>query len=283
MRVSSDIPLPMLFEGMNWDQVKIHVAQFNGNAHPLDVFARSFDEWRDKWNGSYQRKHYWNRPLVFSIIELPKQPGMWLFGGVFRVVKINFVRKDKQILPFYSLSDTQYGVPLIGRLVIFWQKDSRPMARLPESILTKMSVAEIRASPYAGEDFPGHSSINHNYAVLESVWNENKPDWRAALEYCSGIYLITDTHTGLRYIGSAYGDDGIYSRWRTYFLTGGHGGNTSLKRLLKKPGVDYARKHFMFTLLEQLPQRYNSSQVVERENYWKQVLLTRGPWGLNDN
>ena len=36
------------------------------------------------------------------------------------------------------------------------------------------------------------------------------------LENIKGIYLVTDTHTGRRYVGSAYGDMGIWSRWRQY-------------------------------------------------------------------
>ena len=272
-----------LFPTLNWDQVKIHVAQFNGLRQPLDVFASSFEAWRDEWNGGNQRKHYWNRPFVFSMIELPKQPEQWLFGGIFRVDHHSAVEREGRPYCFYELSDTSHGSALIGRLVIHWKKDGRPMARKPESILAHMTVAEIRALPYVGEDFPGHGNIHHRYAVLEGVWRESKQDWRGALENCSGVYLITDTKAGLRYVGSAYGEEGIYARWSHYFKTGGHGGNARLKKHLAKKGVEYAREHFEFALLEQLPQRYEPAQVIARENYWKQLLLTRGAFGLNDN
>ena len=276
-------PLATLFHDLDWKDAKIHVAQYNGKVQPLDVFAQSFDEWRDSWNGKYQRKHYWNRPLIFSIIELPKQPDLWLFGGVFRVAHSKPVWRNERLMHHYTLEDTDHGAYLIGRLVISWVKDGRPMGRLPESILADMAVAEIRPVPYAGEDFPGHANISHSYAVLEKVWAECKPDWRVALESCSGIYLITDVKTGRRYVGSAYGDEGIYSRWAFYFKTGGHGGSSLLKKLLGPHGVAYARKNFVFSLLEQLPQKYTNVQVIERENFWKQVLLTRGPFGLNEN
>jgi len=46
-----------------------------------------------------------------------------------------------------------------------------------------------------------------------------------SLNSLPGIYLITDIKTGLRYIGSAYGENGIWSRWGNYFRTNGHGNN----------------------------------------------------------
>ncbi len=39
-----------------------------------------------------------------------------------------------------------------------------------------------------------------------------KPDWRTALETTQGIYMITDKLNGKRYVGSAYGSNGIWSR-----------------------------------------------------------------------
>ncbi|MGB0659549.1 MAG: hypothetical protein ACPGNV_05155 [Mangrovicoccus sp.] len=61
-------------------------------------------------------------------------------------------------------------------------------------------------------------------------------DRRAALEDFDGVYLITDIHTGRRYIGSAYGDLGIWSRWHQYIDTE-HGGNVELTRLVREQGL----------------------------------------------
>jgi len=80
------IPLTILFPDLNWDDIKIHVAQKSPNNRPIDVFTRSFEEWQNEWNGSFHSNHCWNRQYIFSIIELPTQPDCWLFGGIFKVI-----------------------------------------------------------------------------------------------------------------------------------------------------------------------------------------------------
>jgi len=220
------------------------------------------------------------------MIELPKETDRWLFGGVFRVVshKPGKSRAGK-VGVIYEVELADIGVPLIGRLMIHWKKDARAKGRLPESMLENMSITELLPETYAGEDFPGYGNINHSYAVLEQLWRDSKPDWVAALSHSQGIYLITDTSTGLRYVGSAYGEEGVWSRWGTYFVTGGHGNNKLLKKLLKESGqgVEYARENFMISLLEQASTRDDEQYIRRRESYWKQTLLTRGIFGLNEN
>jgi len=150
-------------------------------------------------------------------------------------------------------------------------------------MLSQMSVSEILPDAYLGEDFSGYSNINHSYEILENLWRDSKPDWVAALTHCQGVYLITDTKTGLRYVGSAYGEEGIWSRWGTYFKTGGHANNKLLRELLNKKGVEYARRNFQISLLEHASSRDSEQHIIQREAYWKEVLLTRGSFGLNEN
>ena len=97
-----------------------------------------------------------------------------------------------------------------------------------------------------------------------------------------GIYLITDTKTRKRYVGSAYGEFGIWSRWRSYVETG-HGGNVELRSLVVNPSLDYCRTYFRFALLEYRPFRVTNDLILAREAFWKQLLLTRGDEGLNRN
>ena len=275
-----------LFSELNWNDVKIHIAQKSGQSRPIDVFTRSFSEWQNRWNGGHHSNHCWNRKYIFSIVELPNQPDRWLFGGIFRVIsyKSGKSREGKDGM-LYKVSLDPQGEPLIGRLIIRWVKTARAKGRKPESMLSDMSVAEILPEPYIGEDFPGYANINHSYATLEKLWQDSKPDWVAALMHCQGVYLITDLNTGLRYVGSAYGEEGIWSRWGSYFRTGGHGNNKLLKKLLagKVKGVDYARKNFQISLLEQASSRDSEQYVIKREGYWKDVLLTRSKFGLNEN
>jgi len=283
---SPTIPLTLLFQDLEWDRFKIHVAQANyKGVRPLDVFIRSFDEWQNDWNGRYQRKNYWNREFIFSIIEMPHKPDKWLFGGIFKVISNRASpTEDSPARRLYEVEFNPTGESLIGRLIVGWKKDSRPMGRSPEhpSMLPKMTVSEILPEAYAGEDCPGYANINHPFPVIEKVWRENKPDWKAALENSRGVYLITDTKTGLRYVGSAYGDTGLWARWGAYFKTHGHGNNKLLKELIRKNGKDYARAHFTISLLEHASSRDSEQQTIEREEFWKRTLMTVGPFGLND-
>ena len=62
-----------------------------------------------------------------------------------------------------------------------------------------------------------------------------EPSWQAALSSISGVYLILDTKTGKTYVGSAYGEGGIWQRWSCYAETG-HGRNVELIALLQSKG-----------------------------------------------
>jgi hypothetical protein len=279
-----NIHMAPLFPELDWEEVKIHVAQ-KASEHPIDVFTRSFDEWQNRWNGDFHSNHCWNRKFIFSIIDLPNEPDRWLFGGIFRVISHRPGKRNGKEGVHYKVELEAQGKPLIGRLVIRWVKEARAKGRKAESMLSNMSVAEILPESYIGEAFPGYGKINHSYATLEKIWQESKADWMAALRHCQGVYLISDIKTGLRYVGSAYGEDGIWTRWGAYFQTGGHGNNKLLKKFLagKRKGVDYARKNFQISLLEQLSSRASEQDVIKRESFWKSVLLTRTKFGLNEN
>ena len=83
------------------------------------------------------------------------------------------------------------------------------------------------------------------------------------------------------YVGSAYGEAGIWSRWCCYIGTG-HGWNDELTKLIKQFGIDYARENFQLSVLEHMPMRTDDSKIINREKHWKQVLRTR-EFGYNKN
>ncbi len=91
--------------------------------------------------------------------------------------------------------------------------------------------------------------IDLGFPIFENLILRQRSDWKTALENFKGVYLITDTSNGKRYVGSAYGVAGIWSRWECYVGTG-HGYNDELTAIISRNGLDYARKHFRFVLLE---------------------------------
>jgi len=143
-------------------------------------------------------------------------------------------------------------------------------------------VQEILSEPYSGRAFPGFETIDLSFEELETLVRNDRTDWKSALESVKDVYLITDTETGKRYVGSANGDQGIWSRWSSY-VASGHGGNVELRALISDLSLEYCRKSFRFALLESRPARTPDEVVLDRETFWKQVLMTRGNHGLNRN
>jgi len=143
-------------------------------------------------------------------------------------------------------------------------------------------VSEILKQPYSGEVFPGYENINHDFDILIPVFKNENRGWRAALANIKGVYVITDKSNGKNYIGSAYGDSGIWSRWSCYIGTG-HGWNDELTKLIKERGYDYARDNFKLALLEYPSMKTDDKIIIERESYWKEVFLSRGKFGYNKN
>ena len=73
----------------------------------------------------------------------------------------------------------------------------------------------------------------------------------------------------------------LLKRWSDY-AGDGHGGNKELKRLVESVGLDYVRKNFQYTILENYNARVDDDYVRVRESYWKKVLCSRN-FGYNDN
>jgi len=79
-----------------------------------------------------------------------------------------------------------------------------------------------------------------------------------------------------------YGDSGIWSRWSCYIGTG-HGWNDELTKIINQEGFEYAKSNFRISLLEYRLMKVDDKVIIERESYWKEVLLSRGEFGYNKN
>ena len=254
---------------------KVHFAKNNGRSEPLDVLASDADEWK-RWQEYRPKTDQFNRKFIFSLARVYDEEDSWLFGGVFRVIE--------RLPERYQVELTEQGGPFVRRLKL----RSPYRGRLPrvnmEGRYDEFKVLEILREPYSGRPFPGFERIDLSFLELEVLARNDRLDWRAALESVKGVYLITvhTPNTVRRYVGAAYGEHGIWSRWVEYMETG-HGGNAGLRKLVADGGLDYCRQRFRFALLEYMPRNTPDESVQDREAYWKSILGTRGRGGLNRN
>lgn len=258
----------------NLRDYKIHFAVSNHVHQPLDVFTRDRREWQ-KWQEYRGQKDEFNRQFIFALADFYHEPGTWLFGGVYEVTD----RSGEE----YAVNLSDFAAPFIGRLRLGAPDKNCRNARLKmEGQYESLEVVEILPEPFAGRSFPGYEGIDLSFDEMETLVRNNRIDWKTALANAKGIYLITDLKTEKRYVGSAYGEGGIWARWCTYATTG-HGGNVELQALLKEAGIHYCKTNFRFALLESRSIQTSDEQILTRETFWKQLLLTRGEKGLNRN
>jgi hypothetical protein len=248
-----------------------------GFLQPLDEFVTDREQW-DSWNWSPRKRDVFSRDFILAFMEFYPEDDRWLFGGAYQVLD----RTRKRKIWHYEIELLDESRAFIGRLKLQFKRPGRyPLLNL-ERYYKRLVVSEILPAPYTGEVFWGYDKIDIAFPMLEQIIACQRPDWRAALENQKGIYLITDTCSGRRYVGSAYGATGIWSRWECYVGTC-HGYNDELTRLIAARGRGYARRFFRFALLEYFSMKADDDFVIGREIYWKQVLLSRGKYGYNKN
>ena len=258
----------------NPEQYKVHFARRSKDGQqPLEVLSRDLLEWQT-WQEYRPRRDEFNRPFIFSLAQFYHETDCWLFGGVFRVLGRN---ADQ-----YTVEQIDEGRDFVGRLKLRSAYSKRATRVNFENHYPDLQVQEILREPYSGRSFPGFESVDLSFEELETITRHSRPDWRAALSSIKGVYLISDSITKKFYIGSAYGDQGIWSRWCSY-IANGHGGNVELKALVSDPSLDYCRKAFRFDLLEARPVATPDEVIIARESFWKRILFTRGADGLNRN
>ena len=248
---------------------KVHLASWNGEKQPLDSFVRDREEW-DEWNSWRGAKDDFNRAHILSLIDFYPSPGLWLFGGLYNIKS----RLNKNYSCSYKIERMQLGDELVGRLKVRFERPSRTKALIYENYIEKMVVVELLQEPYSGEVFCGYDNINLDFRTLEVIFKANRLDWKTALENAKGVYLIVDKSNGKKYVGAAYGETGIWSRWGCYIETG-HGGNDELIRLINKEGFKYAERNFKFSILEYRSMKTDDDTIINREEHWKDVLLTK--------
>ena len=258
----------------NLDQVKVRFnLMFDNNWKPIELFkSKQVQVLLDGqyWNYS-KNKSFKLGQITIGFIKIKSNEDLWLLFHIGKVTrdlnKLNGVGYEYEVLNEYE--------KYFGRLIVRYKNSSQNMVRNAHSVFSECEVVQILPDVFDNDLFPGYDKVNLTWKELSRI--VHKDTWKTALQNQKGVYLISDTSNGKFYVGSAYGDEMILNRWKCYVQTG-HGNNKQLRGL----ELDYIKENFRFSILEIFKSTTDSNVIIDRENYWKEVLLSRR-FGYNAN
>lgn len=234
----------------------------------------------------YQERDVFTCDYIISFLGLDNQRSKFI--GIYKVLGKNSVNTPITILNqrishliqnakyHYDLKKVNIMDDLTDRLIVNWGEGTRAWHQW----LISKEIIEILPTGYC-KDFKGFDDVILTYKELKKIvdYPDASREWHEMLSSIFAIYLILDTTTGMQYIGSAYGQDGLLGRWRQYAQTG-HGDNKILKSLLDNDSEGY--KHFQYSILRALPKTLHKNEVLQYERLYKNKLGTKA-FGLNLN
>jgi hypothetical protein len=194
------------------------------------------------------------------------------FIGVYKVVSSKKLQAD---CFEYVMEEVKGFEDLRERVIIKWKN----AISWHQWISNEMEVIQIHPGLHY-KQFKDYSDFILDFAELKEIIINQYSDWKRMLSVTKGIYLISDTKTGKLYVGSAYGDEGIWGRWSKYVLTNGHGDNKTLKELVSCD-PNHA-SNFQFSILMLLPRTITPDEAIKKERLFKNKLGTNA-FGLNNN
>jgi hypothetical protein len=235
---------------------------------------------------SYQAKPIFE--CEYIVVFLGLEGTLARFVGVYKVLDRKTAR-DVPVPPdfpypnFATGEDIYYELTAMpgyedfeDRIIIDWGKGTRSWHQR----LSEKEVFEVLPKGYVTH-FPGYFNFVLSFEELSNIIKNPFPnrEWHQLLSQVAGIYLIVDSQSGLQYVGSAYGQDGILGRWKDYVNTK-HGGNQKLVEILSKDMN--AANNFNFSILHTLPLTLTQGEVIDYEILYKKKLGSRA-FGLNSN
>lgn len=198
------------------------------------------------------------------------------FIGIYQIEGPDNERKSDKYC--YKMTEVEGFDELKERIIIEWGASA---ISWHQWLNDKNDKEIIEITPGFDHIFPGYEKITLTLAQLKNIILEKEyPEWKKMLSAVNCIYIITDRKTGKNYIGSTYGKEGIWGRWKEYAKTGGHGNNVTLQRLYDQDN-NYPN-NFSWSILETLSISISSYEAINIENCYKKKLGTLA-FGLNKN
>lgn len=228
------------------------------------------------FHNSTKKRWFKENEIVIGLAQISNDE--WLLIDISRITKSYNEFWDgvtpSNIYTFYEHEKLEELEKYVGRLIIQFHK-SNAYVTLSGTRIDDFMVKEILPSCLDDDFFPGYDKVNISWAELKRVIE--KDTWKTVLQNQKGVYLITDTSNGKKYVGSAYGENMILGRWISYVKTG-NGGNSGLKHLT----FDHMQKYFRYTILDIYKSTTDDQIIIQRESWWKEVLQSR-KFGYNEN
>lgn len=258
----------------NLDNVKIRFnLMFEQNWNPIELFKNG--DIQVMLNGQYwnysKRKSYKEGQTTIGMVRIKPKENLWLLFHIGRVTKDLEIQNDVG----YEYETLTNYKKYFGRLIIKYDNKAQTMIRKAKSVIDDCEVSQILPDTFDNDLFPGYDKVNISWEELKRVIE--KENWKTALENQKGVYLLTDVSNGKKYVGSAYGENMILGRWKSY-VKNGHGGNVGLKTL----SFDHIKVNFRYSILDIFKSTTDDQTIIEREKWWKGVLQSR-EFGYNHN
>jgi len=130
------IPLSTLLDAdFNPAEFKLHCAVYNGEAHPIEVLGNDPERWKS-WNSWRPVNDDFNRQYIFWLAQDRHDPTLWLFGGIWEVVR----RRPEPRAHSYDivLPEDLMG-PFVRRLYVRLELKGRNRRRSMETCLADMT------------------------------------------------------------------------------------------------------------------------------------------------
>ncbi len=277
------IKLNDILKIQNIDNVKIRFnLMFGGNWNPIETFKNN--ETEALLGGHYsnynKNKSFKQGQITVGLIRIKPNENLWLLFHIGKITKDLNKFSGNDGYEFSGNNAYEYETLLeyekyFGRLIVRFKNTSQNMIRNASSVIEQCEVEQILPDIFDNDIFPGYDKVNISWKELSIVLE--KDTWKTALQNQKGIYLITDVSNGKLYVGSAYGDEMILTRWRSYIKTA-HGNNVELRSL----DTNYIKDNFRFSILDIYKSTTSQEIIIERENWWKEIFLSR-KFGYNRN
>ena len=185
------------------------------------------------------------------------------------------IRSIRNVIDYKSSEYTQLAIEikniLLNNEIINECKNSSNLARTSRFEGLDLPDVDTSEGEVMGQTFTWREVI--------SIWEDDSEDnnLRKTLSK-NGIYVQRSKDGKSRYIGSAYGVDGIIGRWMKHLNSNGDAQHLNLFVL------ENGYNEIIFSVIE----FYDGEDIVQRENMWKQILgtINYGPYNgiqLNNN